>query len=119
MIHNATYKRQTEHFYLADIDKQAQERTERLTAQMKRAQGITGGGQIVDGNDFKSLGAEHLTESQTADPAKTIDCNFNRHWNTTFRAEAYAKLPRLRIQTVYNGRILAYNEQSTDRKSVV
>lgn len=40
-IHNATYKRQTEHFYLADIDKQAQERTERLTAQMKRAQGIT------------------------------------------------------------------------------
>lgn len=41
MIHNATYERQTEHFYLADIDKQAQERTERLTAQMKRAQGIT------------------------------------------------------------------------------
>ena len=27
--------------YLADIDKQAQERMERLTAQMKRAQGIT------------------------------------------------------------------------------
>lgn len=41
MIHNATYKRQTEHFYLADIDKQAQERTERLTVQMKRVQGIT------------------------------------------------------------------------------
>ena len=39
-IHNATYKRQTEHFYLADIDKQAQERMERLTAQMKRAQRI-------------------------------------------------------------------------------
>lgn len=29
------------HTYLADIDKQAQERMERLTAQMKRAQGIT------------------------------------------------------------------------------
>ncbi len=27
--------------YLADIDKQAQERMERLTSQMKRAQGIT------------------------------------------------------------------------------
>lgn len=27
--------------YLADIDKQAQDRMERLTAQMKRAQGIT------------------------------------------------------------------------------
>ena len=29
------------HTYLADIDKQAQERMERLTEQMKRAQGIT------------------------------------------------------------------------------
>ena len=28
------------HTYLADIDKQAQERMERLTEQMKRAQGI-------------------------------------------------------------------------------
>lgn len=51
MIHNATYKRQTEHFYLADIDKQAQERTERLTAQMKRAQGITE--QAKDGKRFR------------------------------------------------------------------
>ena len=39
-IHNATYKRQIEHF-LADMDKQAQERMERLTEQMKGAQGIT------------------------------------------------------------------------------
>ena len=37
-IHNSTYKRQTD---LADLDKQAQERMESLTAQMKRAQGIT------------------------------------------------------------------------------
>ena len=36
-IHNATYKRQAEHF-LADIDKQAQECMERLTAQMKQSQ---------------------------------------------------------------------------------
>ena len=40
-LHNLVHKRQTEHFYLADIDKQAQERTERLTEQMKRVQGIT------------------------------------------------------------------------------
>ena len=39
-IHNATYKRQAD-TYLADIDKQAQERMERLTEQMKRAQGVT------------------------------------------------------------------------------
>ena len=39
-LHNATFKRQTER-YLADIDRQAQERMERLTAQMKQAQGIT------------------------------------------------------------------------------
>ncbi len=35
-----TYKRQAD-TYLADIDKQAQERMERLTEQMKRAQGVT------------------------------------------------------------------------------
>ena len=40
-----------------------------------------GGGQVVDGNDLEALCAEHLTESQTADTAKAIDCNFNRHWN--------------------------------------
>ena len=33
------------------------------------------------GNDLEALCAEHLTESQTADTAKAIDCNFNRHWN--------------------------------------
>ena len=38
-----------------------------------------GGGQVVDGDDFVALSAEHLTESQTADAAKTIDSNFNRH----------------------------------------
>ena len=38
-----------------------------------------GGGQVVDGDDFVALSAEHLTESQTADTAKTIDRNFNRH----------------------------------------
>jgi len=38
-----------------------------------------GGGQIVDGNNFVTFGTEHLTERQTADTTKTIDCNFNRH----------------------------------------
>ena len=38
-----------------------------------------GFGQIVDRNDIITLRAEHLTESQTADAAKTIDCNFNSH----------------------------------------
>ena len=38
-----------------------------------------GGSQVVDGDDFVALSAEHLTESQTADTAKTIDRNFNRH----------------------------------------
>ena len=38
-----------------------------------------GAGQIVDGHHFIALGAEHLTESQTADAAETIDCNFNSH----------------------------------------
>ena len=31
------------------------------------------------GNDLKTLSTEHLTESQTADTAKTIDSNFNGH----------------------------------------
>ena len=40
-----------------------------------------GGGQVVDSDNLKALSAEHLTESQTADTTKTIDSNFNRHWN--------------------------------------
>ncbi len=36
-------------------------------------------GQIVDGNDFVALGAEHLAERETTNTAKTIDSNFNRH----------------------------------------
>ena len=36
--------------------------------------------QIVDCYDLISLSAEHLSESQTADTAKTIDCYFNCHW---------------------------------------
>ena len=38
-----------------------------------------GGGQVVDSDNLEALSAEHLTESQTADTAKTIDSNFNRH----------------------------------------
>ena len=40
-----------------------------------------GAGQVVDSDDLEALSTEHLTESQTADTAKTIDSNFNRHWN--------------------------------------
>ena len=40
----------------------------------------SGAGQVVDSNDLVALGVEHLTESQTADTAKTINSNFNRHW---------------------------------------
>ena len=38
-----------------------------------------GAGQIVDCDDLIALGAEHLAESQAADTAKTVDCNFYRH----------------------------------------
>ena len=38
-------------------------------------------GQIVDRNDLIPFGTEHLTECQTTDTAKTIDCNFNCHNN--------------------------------------
>ena len=38
-----------------------------------------GRGQVVDSDDFEALSAEHLTESQTADTAKTVNSNFNRH----------------------------------------
>ena len=40
-----------------------------------------GRGQVVDCDNLEALSAEHLTESQTADTAKTIDSNFNRHGN--------------------------------------
>ena len=36
-----------------------------------------GAGQIVDGDDFVTLGVEHLAESKTADAAETIDSNFH------------------------------------------
>ena len=36
-------------------------------------------GQIVDRDDFVTGRVEHLTESQTTDAAKTIDCNFHSH----------------------------------------
>ena len=39
-----------------------------------------GAGQVVDGDHFVALSAEHLTESQTANAAETIDSNFNGHW---------------------------------------
>ena len=39
----------------------------------------SGAGQIVDGDNFVAVGLKHLTESQTADTAKTIDSNFNSH----------------------------------------
>lgn len=42
--------------YLADIDKQAQERMERLTEQMKRAQGING---TAKGGKRLRMGAEN------------------------------------------------------------
>ena len=34
---------------------------------------------IVDRNNLITLSAEHLSERQTANAAKTIDCNFNCH----------------------------------------
>ena len=40
----------------------------------------SGAGQVVDRHNLVALSAKHLTESQTADAAKTIDSNFNRHW---------------------------------------
>ena len=39
-----------------------------------------GRGQVVDGDDFVALSAEHLTESKTADTAEAIDSNLNSHW---------------------------------------
>ena len=40
-----------------------------------------GRGQVIDGDNLITLSAEHLAESQTADPAEAVDCNFNRHGN--------------------------------------
>ena len=34
-------------------------------------------GQVVDSDNLITLSAEHLTESQTADTAKTVNCNFD------------------------------------------
>ena len=39
-----------------------------------------GAGQIVDGDDLVALSVEHLTESQTANAAKTIDSNSYSHF---------------------------------------
>ena len=38
-----------------------------------------GAGQIVDSDDLVTLSVEHLTESQAADAAKTIDSNSYSH----------------------------------------
>ena len=37
------------------------------------------GGQVVDGDDFVALSAEHLTESKTANAAETVNSNLNSH----------------------------------------
>lgn len=36
----------------------------------------SGIGQVVDRDNVVTLGAEHLSESQTADAAESVDCNF-------------------------------------------
>ena len=36
-------------------------------------------GKVVDSNNIIALCAEHLSECQTSDTSKTIDCNFNCH----------------------------------------
>ncbi len=45
--------------------------------------------QVVDCNDLKSLCTKHLSESKTADTAKTIDCYFYCH---SKNPPAYSKL---------------------------
>ena len=40
-------------------------------------------GEVVDRDDLVAFRAEHLTERQTADPAKTIDRNFYCHNSTS------------------------------------
>ena len=39
----------------------------------------SGRGQVVDSDNLVTLSTEHLTESQTADTAKTVNSNFYRH----------------------------------------
>ena len=46
-----------------------------------------GAGQVVDGDHLIALSAEHLAESQTANAAETIDCNFDRHWNDLLKID--------------------------------
>ena len=62
-----------------------------------------GAGQVVDSNDFIAFSAKHLTESKTADPAKTINCNFHCHENNLLKFQSrYAEtLPKI-IVTVLN-----------------
>ena len=38
-----------------------------------------GGSQVVDGDNFVALSAEHLTESKATNAAETINSNFNSH----------------------------------------
>ena len=49
-----------------------------------------GAGQVVDRDDFVALGTEHLTESKTADPSETINCNFHCHCETLLKNIACA-----------------------------
>ena len=42
-----------------------------------------GAGQIVDRNNLKTLCSEHLSESKTADAAKTVNRNFYSHNNNS------------------------------------
>ena len=42
-----------------------------------------GAGQVVDCDDLVTLSVKHLTESQTANAAETIDSNSNSHVNST------------------------------------
>lgn len=66
---------ENKHTVSADL---AQERTQRGVV-LQQVRQHSGAGQVVDGDDFVAVRLEHLTESQTADTAKTIDRNFNRH----------------------------------------
>ena len=56
----------------------AQERALRSVVLQQVSQHL-GAGQVVDGNDLVAGSLEHLTERQTADTTKTIDCNFDSH----------------------------------------
>ncbi len=56
------------------------------------------GGQIVDRDDVITLCMEHLTESQTADTAKTVDSNFYGHSFIPFFS-AFAVLNELNAES--------------------